>query len=131
MCSRWQREFLTALRERHNLTQSVTKVQPKKRDVVIVKTDSENRGTWPLAIVNEVYPSNDGVKRAVRLKSTKSMLEQPVQHLYPLELEFDLSTPEADPRLNPQDQDFRSKRDAASAARVRMRQAANTEQFEL
>ena len=131
MWSRWQREYLTALRERHNLRHAVTKFQPKKGDVVIVKTDSKNRGTWPLAVVNEVYPGSDGVIRAVQLKTTKSMLERPVQHLYPLELECDLSTPVADPRLNPQAQDFRPKRDAATAARVRMRQVADAEQCEL
>lgn len=106
MWSHWRREYLTALRERHNLTHAVTKFQPKKGDVVIVKTDNKNRGTWLLAIVNEVYPSSDDVIRAVQLKTAKSMLERPVQHLYPLELECDLSTPVANSRLNPQVQEF-------------------------
>ena len=44
MWSRWQREYLTALRERHNLTHAVTKFQPKKGDVVIVKTESMAAG---------------------------------------------------------------------------------------
>ena len=131
MWSRWQREYLTALRERHNLTHAVTKFQPKKGDVVIVKTENKNRGTWPLAIVNEVYPGSDGVIRAVQLKTAKSMLERPVQHLYPLELECDLSTPVPDQRLNPQAQDFRPRRDAAAAARLRMKQVADAEQLEL
>ena len=61
MRSLWQREYLTELRQRHNLTHLVTKFQPKKGDVVIVKTYSKNRGTWPLTIVNEVYPGSDGV----------------------------------------------------------------------
>ena len=109
----------------------VTKFQPKKGDVVIVKTDNKNRGTWPLAIVNEVYPGSDGVIRAVQLRTAKSMLERPVQHLYPLELECDLCTPLADPRLNPQAQDFRPRRDAAAAARLRMKQVVDAEQCEL
>lgn len=131
MWSRWQREYLTALRERHNLMHRVTKFQPKKGDVVIVKTDNKNRGTWPLAIVNEVYPGSDGVIRTVQLRTAKSMLERPVQHLYPLELECDLCTPVADPRLNPQAQDFRPRRDAAAAARLRMKQVVDAEQCEL
>lgn len=131
MWSQWQREYLTALRERHNLTHTVSKFQPKKGDVVIVKTDSKNRGTWPLAIVNEVYPGNDGVIRAVQLKTAKSMLERPVQHLYPLELECDVSTQVADPCLNPQAQDFHPRRDAAAAARLQMKQVADVEQCEL
>lgn len=96
-----------------------------------MKTDSKNRGTWPLAIVNEVYPGNDGVIRAVQLKTAKSMLERPVQHLYPLELECDVSTQVADPHLNPQAQDFRPRRDAAAAARLQMKQVADVEQCEL
>lgn len=131
MWNRWQREYLTALRERHNLMHRVTKFQPKKGDVVIVKTDNKNRGTWPLAIVNEVYPGSDGVIRAVQLRTAKSMLERPVQHLYPLELECDLCTPVADPRLNPQAQDFRPRRDAAAATRLRMKQVVDAEQCEL
>lgn len=130
MWSRWQREYLTALRERHNLMHRVTKFQPKKGDVVIVKTDDKNRGRWPLAIVNEVYPGSDGVIRAVQLRTAKSILERPVQHLYPLELECDLCTPVADPRLNPQAQDFCPRRDAA-AARLRMKQVVDAEQCEL
>ena len=131
MWSPWQREYLTALRERHNLTHAVTKFQPKKGDVVIVKTNNTNRGTWPLAIVNEVYPGSDGIICAVQLRTAKSMLERPVQHLYPLELECDLSTPVADPHLNPQARDFLPRRDTASAARVRMKQVADAEQCEL
>jgi len=71
-----------------------------------------------MAIVNEVYSGSDGVIRAVQLKTAKSMLEWPVQHSYPLELECDLSPPVADLRLNPQAQDFHPKRDPASAARL-------------
>ena len=44
---RWQREYLTAVRERHNLTHKATKFQPQIGDVVIIKTDNKNRGTWP------------------------------------------------------------------------------------
>lgn len=131
MWSRWQREYLTALRERHNLTHAVNKFQPKKGDVVIVKTVNKNRGTWPLAIVDEVYPGKDDVIRAVQLKTANGMLERPVQHLYPLELECDLSTPAANPRLNPEATAFRPRRDAAAAARLRMEQVADVEQCEL
>ena len=52
---RWQREYITALRERH-LTHKVSKHQPKEGDVVIVKSDSKNRGTWPLGNTNEANP---------------------------------------------------------------------------
>ena len=73
MWRRWQREYLTALRERHT---HENKFQPKRGDVVIVKTDDKNRGTWPLAIMNQVYPGKDGVIRAVQLKTVKCYYDQ-------------------------------------------------------
>ena len=75
---RWQREYLTALRERHNLTHKLSKFQPKEGDVVIVKGDSKNRGTWPLAVVNKTFIGRDGVIRGVELKTGKGTLERPV-----------------------------------------------------
>ena len=39
-------EYLRALRDRHNLMHKVSKIQPEG-DVVIVKTENKNRGTWP------------------------------------------------------------------------------------
>jgi len=39
---RWEKEYLTALRECHNLTQKASKFQPQVRDVVIIKTEEKN-----------------------------------------------------------------------------------------
>ena len=89
---RWKREYLTALRERHNLTHKEAKFRPKVGDVVIIKTDNKNRGTWPLAIVSAIYPGRDGIIRAVELKTTHGTIERPVQHLYPLEIACDKDT---------------------------------------
>ena len=93
--ARWYREYLAALRERHNLATGA-RGHVSVGDVVIVKTDSRNRGKWLLAIVSDVYPGRDGNIRAVQLRTGKGMLERPIQHLYPLELYCDMS----DPRLN-------------------------------
>ena len=132
---RWRREYLTALRERHNLTHKQSKFQPKSGDVVIVKTDSKNRGTWPLAIVRETYPGRDGITRAVRLKTANGVLERPIQHLYPLELTCDV-TPMAEPlnpmaeALNPAATIFRPRRNAAAAAALRMQDIAEQDNVE-
>ena len=48
---RWQREYLTALRERHNLIHNTSKYQVKTGDAVIVQTDHKNQGKWSLTIV--------------------------------------------------------------------------------
>ena len=76
---RWQREmYLTALRERHNLTHKTSKHQPKEGDVVIVKSDRKNCGTWSVAIVKSTYPGRDGIIRAVELKTSNGTIERPI-----------------------------------------------------
>ena len=72
---RWKREYLAALRERHNMPHERSKFHPKVGDVVIVQSDSKNRGTWPLAVVAETYLSRDGVLRAVHLKTKNGAIE--------------------------------------------------------
>ena len=91
--NRWKKEYLTTLRERHNLTHKASKFQPQVGDVVIIKTDR-----LPLAIVNATFPGKDGIVRAVELKSAHGRLERPVQHLYPLEITCDKNTVAVSPR---------------------------------
>ena len=74
---RWQREYLTALRERHNLVHKTTKQQVKIGAAVIVRTDDKNRGKWPLAVVQQLYPGSDGQIRAVLLKTKNGTIERP------------------------------------------------------
>ena len=83
------------------------------------------RGTWPLGIVEEIYPGKDNVVRAVRVKTPTGSLERAVQHLYPMELRCDVN--EKTQPLDPQAATFnpRPKRDAAVAARVRIEQVTD------
>ena len=76
---RWQREYLTALRERHSLVHKTTKDQVKVGGTVIVRTDDKNRGKWSLALVQELYHDPDGHTRAVLLKTKNGNIERPVQ----------------------------------------------------
>ena len=121
--ARWYREYLAALRERHSLATGA-RGHVSVGDVVIVKTDSRNRGKWPLAIVSDVYPGRDGNIRAVQLRTGKGMLERPIQHLYPLELYCDMVRPEAEQTLNPEARVFRPRRAAAVAAAERIKAIA-------
>ena len=114
---RWKREYLTALRERHSLVHKTPKYEVQQGDVVIVKTDDKNRGKWPLAIVEQLFPGPDGVTRAVQLKTKNGVLERPVQHLYPLEMQCDAKEKSDKPKLNPSVPPFRPKRAAAAEAR--------------
>ena len=125
--NRWRREYLTALRERHDMTHQTAKSKVSVGDVVIVKSDDKNMGNWPLAVVQRVFPGKDGVIRAVELKTSKGTLERPVQHLYPTELANESANPEPKP-LDPNADDFRPKRKAAVEANGRIQAIAEYEQ---
>ena len=104
------------------------KFHPEVGDVVIVQSDSKNRGTWPLAVVAETHLGRDGVLRAVRLKTKNGAIERPVQHLYPMELSCD-SFPKKSKELNVGAPVFepRTRRAAAQTARVRIQEMIEDE----
>ncbi len=76
---RWKKEYLVALRERHNMTHKTSKFQPKAGDVVLLKSENKNRGVWSLGVVEETYPGKDTLSlpfvRAVRVKTSTGSLE--------------------------------------------------------
>ena len=88
--NRWSREYLTALRERHNLNHNRTKFEVTKGDVVLVKSEEKNPGKWLLGVVREILPGCDGILHAVRVETKNGFLDRAVQHLYPLELSCDM-----------------------------------------
>ncbi|XP_068671446.1 uncharacterized protein [Montipora foliosa] len=130
--NRWKREYLTSLRERHNLIHKVAKYQVKVGDAVIVRSDNKNRGKWPLAIVDAIYPGPDGHTRAVQLRTNKGVIQRPVQHLYPLELQSAprVAQPALEQQLNANATTFRPRRAAASTAAARIAQIAEEEESE-
>ena len=86
--------------------------------MVIVQSDNKNRGTWPLTVVEEMYPGKDNVIRAVRVKTSNKTLERAMQHLHPLELNYDIA--QTSQTLNPEAAEYhpRAARDASTAARM-------------
>ena len=127
---RWTRDYLAALRERHGRGKEGKLKSLKIGDVVIIHSEEKNRGKWPLGIVQQLYGGRDGVIRAVKLRTGKSILERPIQHLYPLELSSD--DPENVARLSQLDAQapvFRPMRDAALAARIRFRDVPQDEEL--
>ena len=124
--SRWTREYVKALRERHNLIHKTKSMSVKAGDIVLIKGEERNRGKWKLGVVDTPIPGRDGVVRAVRLKAGKSFLERPIQHLYPLELTCDMSAKRGTP-LNAKAQVFRRTRQAAAVAQERIRAMMNAE----
>jgi hypothetical protein len=64
---RWKREYMRALRERHNLTHDGKEKELRRGDVMLIKGDEKNRGLWKIGIVEQPIPGRDGVVRGVRL----------------------------------------------------------------
>lgn len=121
MWRRWTSEHLRALRERHRLKYGNAESSLAVGDVVIIKSVERNRNCWPLGIIEELIIGRDQVVRGAKLCVGKSVLERPVQHLYPLELVCDRTPPPDKPTLlNPGAPTFRPRRDAAAAADLRI-----------
>ena len=70
---RWRREFLQKLQSRSKWT------QPRRNmavgDIVISKEDDGPRNQWPLAKVVEVYPSENGCVRKVKILKGDGQLD--------------------------------------------------------
>ncbi len=89
---RWRNEYLLELRECHRYRkESTATVSVSVGDVVVVHSDNMPRGFWRLARVESTIVGRDGHTRGAVLRlSTKggrtTMLQRPIQRLYPLEI---------------------------------------------
>ena len=99
-------------------------------EIVTVHSDDRNKGKWTLRKITDVFPGPDGNVLAVRVKTSKSYLERAVQHFYPLELSCDIDRNDSyqaekdvtteSYKLNPKATEFRSKRNAAAIAELKI-----------
>ena len=124
MWSRWTKEYVRSLRERHSRSGGQQTPHPSVRDVVIIQDESRNRNLWKLGIVDNLIVGRDRIVRAAKIRAGKGVMERAVQHLYPLELSVD-RTPKAnlDPTIPP----FKPKRVAAVIANERIQEIAQEE----
>ena len=76
--SRWTREYLRGLRERHRLKHKGDVTYPSRGEVVIIKSEEKNRAQWKLGVVEDLITARDGVIRGAKLKSGKVHLERPI-----------------------------------------------------
>ena len=60
--SRWKTEYLSQLQTRQKWNTSQRNMMPG--DITILKEDDSPRNKWPLAIMQDVYPSGDGLVRS-------------------------------------------------------------------
>lgn len=79
---RWSREYLNNLqvRTKWNTPQNPIKVG----QVIIIKCDSSPPLHWPLGLVTDVFPGQDGVVRVVQVRTATGSYKRPVTRLCPL-----------------------------------------------
>ena len=83
---RWRREFLLSLQKRVKWTEE--KRNFTKGDIVLVKDEDVRRNQWPMARVVDVYPSDDGLVRSVKVRMASrdggkklTLLDRPITKL--------------------------------------------------
>jgi hypothetical protein len=82
--TRWKKEYLTSLREYHKL-HNCNQDTPIIGDVVLIQDDSTNRTKWPLAVIQYLITSGDGLVRAVRVRTSNGVTIRPISKLYRME----------------------------------------------
>lgn len=79
---RWRVEYLHSLQSREKWNTPSTPITPGT--VVVIISDNTPPLSWPLAIVQKVHPSRDGITRVVSVKTAKGTYLRPVVRLCPL-----------------------------------------------
>ena len=108
---------LRAMREHRNIKHKVKKMKISIGDVVLIKIEDRNRRKWKIGLVDKLYYGRDDVIRAVQVRLEKSSMQKPIQHLFPLELNFDIKQ-EKEKWLNMEVPLFRPKRTAAAIVKI-------------
>ena len=117
---RWTGEYMRTLRERHNLKHEGKQNVPNIGQVVLIKSDSKNRGKWNIGVITKLYKGRDGVVRGAQLSSRKTTIDPPIQYLYPMELSTE-QRKKAEQVLNPEAKVFRLRRAAAELAKEKIK----------
>lgn len=76
MWSRWTRENVRSLRERHSRSGGKQTSHPSVGEVVIIQDESRNRNSWKLGIVERLIVGRDGIVRGAKLRAGKGVLER-------------------------------------------------------
>ena len=81
---RWLKEYLPSLQQREKWNRWKRNFQIG--DIVLLLQDNTPRSSWPLARIVEVHRNrSDGYVRSVKLKTTSSVLERPINNIVLLE----------------------------------------------
>ena len=95
--TRWKREYLTALREKHRVNDKNYK-EIKTGDVVLIHDDTA-RVNWRMAVIESVNKGTDGIIRFANIRTSTGRTNRPVARLYPLELTEDTTSTPRDGRI--------------------------------
>ena len=126
--TRWQKDYLTSLRERHVVSNKQVKPKIKVGDVVLVHNEGP-RIEWKLAVIDKLIVSPDGEIRAADIRTSKGKTNRPVSKLYPLEVTETIETSPSSPSpqspiIDSPSSRLRPRRKAALAAKERIRNMA-------
>uniref|UniRef100_A0A914V113 Integrase catalytic domain-containing protein n=1 Tax=Plectus sambesii TaxID=2011161 RepID=A0A914V113_9BILA len=87
----WYDEYLLSLRERtqttHKEARIHAKILPKIDEIVLIKEEGAPRGTWQLGKIIELKEGKNKAVRSAKVQlANKSIINRPINLLYPLEL---------------------------------------------
>ena len=87
---RWRKEYLTELREQHNVRNGSTGNSISQGDVVVIHEDKIPRQLWKVGRVENLLRGRDGKVRAAIVRTSSEgraqQLQRPIQRLYPIEI---------------------------------------------
>ena len=127
---RWQRGYVTALHERHNMQHKSKVVNINVGDVVMIKIESKKRGRWKIRIISELFQGKDDEIRDAQVMTPLGYLDRQIQLLYPLELhcsrnKIKSKQHESDKKkLNVEAKEFHPKRTAGAIALAKIKDIA-------
>ena len=58
-------------------------------NVVMIKGDKKNRGKWKIRVIENIFMGKDNTFTSIRIRTTKGVIERPIQLLHPMELQCD------------------------------------------
>ena len=87
--NRWEKEYLTNLREHHEMGTSGSS-KPEIGEVVLIKEEQTNRGKWKLGRIVSLIEGRDGMMRGATIRvisgGNPREIQRPIQKLYSMEL---------------------------------------------
>ena len=80
---KWLKLYVPELQRRIKWTKTMDDI--KVKDLVLICDQFTPRNLWPMAIVQEVYPSKDNLVRSVKIRTRTGCLVRPITKLVRLE----------------------------------------------